>query len=56
MKYGLMLVTFASDTLQFLCHIQCMSNNVITINSAFLLLELLILKDKQQHLINFFLR
>ena len=27
-----------------------MSNNVDTINSAFLLLELLILKDKQQHL------
>ena len=31
-------------------------NNIITINSAFLLLELLILKDKQQHLTNFFLR
>ena len=30
--------------------------NVITINSAFLLLQLLILKDKQQHLTNFFLR
>ena len=48
-----MLLTFTSDTLQFLCHIECMSNNIITIYSAFLLLELLIFKDKQQHLTNF---